>query len=389
MAKGNVLVVGNSGVGKSTLINAVLGEKRAAAGFGIQGTSSEITVYEGEDIDFNLIDTVGFEPAKTFLEFEPKAIKTVREWCKKAALDDNTESDVNIIWFCIDGTAAKLFPKTIKDLIRATSIWKDVPIIAVITKSFSQPDREKNIEMVKQAFEAASKTIRPRYIIPVIAEAYYLTDSVFAPPEGIPELIDLTNDLLPEGIRISKEVVANYKLERRRSFAQTVVLSSTAAAATVGAVPIPFADALLLQPIEIAEINGIAAIYGITKGDQTRLLKNTIVEVGTISTAAKAAISALKAIPGLNIGTGVINAVIASGIVAALGEGSIYVFEQIYLGNKDISDVDWVRKILESQLAGSFVEKIKGTLETVTDTTDTKDIIQQISGLFTQNQKKK
>ena len=389
MAKGNVLVVGNSGVGKSTLINAVLGENKAAAGFGIQGTSSEITVYEGEDIDFNLIDTVGFEPAKTFLEFEPKAIKTVREWCKKAALDDNTESDVNIIWFCIDGTAAKLFPKTIKDLIRATSIWKDVPIIAVITKSYSQPDREKNIEMVKQAFEAASKTIRPRYIIPVIAEAYYLTDSVFAPPEGIPELIDLTNDLLPEGIRISKEVVANYKLERRRSFAQTVVLSSTAAAATVGAVPIPFADALLLQPIEIAEINGIAAIYGITKGDQTRLLKNTIVEVGTISTAAKAAISALKAIPGLNIGTGVINAVIASGIVAALGEGSIYVFEQIYLGNKDISDVDWVRKILESQLAGSFVEKIKGTLETVTDGTDTKDIIRQITDLFTQNQKKK
>ena len=389
MAKGNVLVVGNSGVGKSTLINAVLGENKAAAGFGIQGTSSEITVYEGEDIDFNLIDTVGFEPAKTFLEFEPKAIKTVREWCKKAALDDNTESDVNIIWFCIDGTAAKLFPKTIKDLIRATSIWKDVPIIAVITKSYSQPDREKNIEMVKQAFEAASKTIRPRYIIPVIAEAYYLTDSVFAPPEGIPELIELTNDLLPEGIRISKEIVANYKLERRRSFAQTVVLSSTAAAATVGAVPIPFADALLLQPIEIAEINGIAAIYGITKGDQARLLKNTIVEVGTISTAAKAAISALKAIPGLNIGTGVINAVIASGIVAALGEGSIYVFEQIYLGNKDISDVDWVRKILESQLAGSFVEKLKGALETVTDGTDTKDIIQQISGLFTQNQKKK
>ncbi len=389
MAKGNVLVVGNSGVGKSTLINAVLGENKAAAGFGIQGTSSEITVYEGEDIDFNLIDTVGFEPAKTFFEFKPKAIKTVREWCKKAALDDNTESDVNIIWFCIDGTAAKLFPKTIKDLIRATSIWKDVPIIAVITKSYSQPDREKNIEMVKQAFEAASKTIRPRYIIPVIAEAYYLTDSVFAPPEGIPELIDLTNDLLPEGIRISKEVVANYKLERRRSFAQTVVLSSTAAAATVGAVPIPFADALLLQPIEIAEINGIAAIYGITKGDQARLLKNTIVEVGTISTAAKAAISALKAIPGLNIGTGVINAVIASGIVAALGEGSIYVFEQIYLGNKDISDVDWVRKILESQLAGSFVEKIKGALETVSDGTDTKDIIRQISDLFTQNQKKK
>ncbi|MBQ6519351.1 MAG: GTPase domain-containing protein [Anaerolineaceae bacterium] len=143
MAKGNVLVLGNSGVGKSTLINAVLGENKAETGFGIKGTSSEITVYQGEEIDFNLIDTVGFEPQKAFWELEPKAIKTVREWCKNAALDEKAENDINIIWFCVDGTAAKLFTKTIKDLLRATSIWKAVPIIAVITKSYSRPDREK------------------------------------------------------------------------------------------------------------------------------------------------------------------------------------------------------------------------------------------------------
>ncbi|MBQ6503522.1 MAG: 50S ribosome-binding GTPase [Flexilinea sp.] len=389
MAKGNVLVVGNSGVGKSTLINAVLGEKKAAADFGIKGTSSEITVYKGEEIDFNLIDTVGFEPQKAFWELEPKAIKTVREWCKKAALDDDMENDINIIWFCVDGTAAKLFTKTIKDLLRATSVWKEVPIVAVITKSYSQPDRVKNIKMVQDAFAAASKTVQPRAIMPVIAESFYLSDSVFAPPEGITELMDLTNELLPEGKRIAVDVVAKYKLERRRSFAQAAVLSSTAAAATVGAVPIPFADALLLQPLEVAEINGIAAIYGIRKGDQAKLLKNTIVEVGTISTAAKAAISALKAIPGIGLATSVINAVIASGIVAALGEGSIYVFEQIYLGNKEISDVDWVRKILESQLAGSFVEKMKGVLESVTDGQDMKDIAKQIYDLFIQSFVKK
>ena len=80
-----------------------------------------------------------------------------------------------------------------------------------------------------------------------------------------------------------------------------------------------------------------------------------------------------------------INSVIAGGIVAALGEGSIYVFEQIYLGNRDISDVDWVKKIMESQLAGSSIEKLKGVLENVQNNADVKDIAKQIYNLFVQS----
>ena len=55
-------------------------------------------------------------------------------------------------------------------------------------------------------------------------------------------------------------------------------------------------------------------------------------------------------IPGINLAASVINAVIAGVIVTALGEGSIYAFEQVYLGNKDISDIDWVKKIIKSKL---------------------------------------
>ena len=47
MAAGNVLVIGNSGVGKSTLINAFLDEDEIAArvGWGISGTTSALEIY--------------------------------------------------------------------------------------------------------------------------------------------------------------------------------------------------------------------------------------------------------------------------------------------------------------------------------------------------------
>lgn len=105
---------------------------------------------------------------------------------------------------------------------------------------------------------------------------------------------------------------------------------------------------------------------------------SSIVEVGTVSAAARALISALKSIPGLNIGASVLNAVIAGSIVAALGEGTIYIFEQIYLGKKTFQDVDWVKKVLESKLSTEVLEKAKKLLGTADGELDAKKLAKMI-----------
>lgn len=378
--KGNVLVVGNSGVGKSTLINAVLGETVAKTGWGTEGTTSRLDIYENEKIPFRIIDTVGFEPS--FIK-KHSAINAIKKWSKGSAKDGKEENRINVIWFCIDGTSRKLFAETIKSLSSATKIWESVPIIVTITKSYSVPEREENIQMVNNAFAKQkhySKNLRK--VIPVVASTYVINDTSYVAADGISELIDETNSLMPEGIRAAENDINSFKLNRKRVFAQSIVSTATTSAAVVGAIPVPFADATILTALEFAEISALAKVYGIKNNEESKLLLNSIVEVGTVSAVAKGAISALKAIPGINIAAGILNATIAACFAAAIGEASSYVFEQIYLGKKNVTDIDWVKKILESELSSGFVNKVQGVFEKIKDNMEIKDIVKLISDIF-------
>ena len=216
--KGNVLVIGNSGVGKSTLINAVLGEKVAKTNFGSKGVTYNITPYENDEIDFRIIDTIGFEPS--FFK-ERKAIKSIRTWQKFAEEKGCSNNKINVIWFCVEGTSGKLFPKAIEDMVRATKIWKSVPIIVVITKSYSTTDRVNNIEMVKNVFkEKKELNDRLECIIPVVASVFTVNNDVLVVPEGIMELIDETNRVMPEGLKAGEKDLFDYKLKRKRALVQ-------------------------------------------------------------------------------------------------------------------------------------------------------------------------
>ena len=110
------------------------------------------------------------------------------------------------------------------------------------------------------------------------------------------------------------------------------------------------------------------------KNEESKQFFNSIVEVGTVSMAAKAVISGLKAIPGVNLGAGIINAIIAGSFVAAIGEGTIYAFEQVYLGKKTVEDIDWVKKVMESRLSTEFIKKVTSVAKQITETTDKKAI---------------
>lgn len=380
MRKGNVLVIGNSGVGKSTLINAVLGQEKATTGWGSSGTTDHLEIYENDEIPFRIIDSVGFEPS--FFK-KKKAIDAVKKWSKDSAKNGNEDSKIDMIWFCVEGTSSKLFPDTIKSLSSATAMWESVPVIVVITKSYSEPERKINVEMVQNAFakqKRYSKNLKK--VIPVVAQNYEISDSLYVEPVGITELIEETNNLLPEGKKAADDDIYHYKIKRKKALAQGIVGTAATAGSVIGAIPISMADAPLLSGIETAEISALARLYEIPKEENSKQLMGTIIEAGTASVAAKGAISVLKNIPGVNLVAGVLNAVIAGCFVAAIGEASIYIFEQVYLGKKTAEDIDWVTKVIESKLSTEFIEGTTSVIKKVTDKTDQKTIGKYIMEIF-------
>ena len=354
--KPNVVVVGNSGVGKSTLINSLFQTYAAETGIG-EATTREVRVYQSDYLGFRLIDTIGFEPG---LINQNKAIQALRKWSKDSIKNNDPTRQINMIWYCVDGTSRKMFRKNIDMLARATAIWKSVPIIVVITKSYSKPERDENVRMIYNAFQSHSKLRNNlKAIIPVVAATYKIDAelNINVTPDGLGELFAETMKYLPEGVEASLVDKNYYYLQQKRFMAHSVVGASTVAGLTVGLVPIPFPDGTILTPLEVGEIKSLSKIYGMEFEKNTELVQ-TIINAGTAGIVAKSALNAIKAIPGLNIAGDILNGIVAGVIVAALGEGSIFIFEQIYTGKKSSDDTEWVRKFLDSKVATGLAESI-------------------------------
>lgn len=324
--KMNVLVLGNSGVGKSTLIRAVAGEKVAAGDI-----TPDIAVYDSSIWPIRFIDTKGFE-SNIFEQL--KTIRQINKFTRsQTSPDSDDDSGIDAVWYCIDGTSKRLFDYNIELMSRAVKGWRNVPVFAVITKSYSEAEDAENIELVSRAF-ARGKGHNLRKIIPVVAERYKINDEFTVEPKGIEELCAATVNCMPEAKITNSLNRSRMVIEQRRFTANMLTAGATAAAAIIGAVPVPFADSLVLVPLEIGLTKGIFKAY---KVDFSGELVTGIVGSTAITNIAKAALSALKAVP---IAGSVLNAVVAGFFVAALGESEILLSENICSGKLDVSKVD-------------------------------------------------
>ena len=194
--KPGILLVGGTGVGKSSLCNMIFGENIAPTGMGLPITQT-IKKYESNSTSVRIYDSVGYECGKTE-EFFNDVIELVK--------DNPAQSDINIIWYCIQASGSKITDFDINTI--KTLNDTGCPICVVFTKVDISSDDD--IRILRN----------------IITDSFVEHIPVFETTNELPQynqvekLIDWSIEKLPDSLKVAfvKQQKANLRLKRKYAY---------------------------------------------------------------------------------------------------------------------------------------------------------------------------
>lgn len=373
----NIMLLGNSGAGKSTLINAFLDTdiEKAEVGMG-EAITKEIKVYgEESGLDFRLIDTPGLEYNK---KKQNSLAKNLNKWMKNSVRTADPKSIVHIIWFCVDGSSAKLPKETLDHLKTVSSFWNNVPILIVVTKAYFEEDKNANIAMVEGIIEKYGKdAFNIKEIIPVVAQ-----QKEDVPSMGLEKLLKATEKYGPEAKNIFEKMWRIKTCVKKRADAQKIVFISAALAMATDAAKKNGGVGKVVTPIQQEMLEKIAKIYEIESKDTIKTVAEKLIASNAVGAAGKKI--ADKAVyifkRKAKIAAKVITSSVSGTVTVALGEIGIIIFEGIYRGDIDASNTDWDKYIDKLLKDKKLSERIKGLKDAIVSR-DADEVIDSLANL--------
>lgn len=335
-SKINIVLFGATGVGKSSLVNAVFGENIVKSGDG-EPVTQFIEKIEILSKGLTLWDTKGIE-AKDYEATKDMLIKDIRKGFKDAFDSNNDDKAPHVAWLCIKESSRRVEERE-HDLI---NIAKEFGIPTVIV--FTDMQDENGIdffEMAKKNLDEQHKSfVRNRYVR--VNSVPYKFRGMTIPTCGLEDLINKTEDCFTDGkentkkqrqkhieaLRKAQEVDMQKKLNAMIDSARKKVHFASAAAATVGASPIPGSDAPLIAAVQSRLIYTLNSEFEVDEDNNKAVAMITgVLGATAIAQVGKAIVSnALKFIPG--VGTligGAVSASTAAVLTQAVGHAYIKV----------------------------------------------------------------
>ena len=348
----NVVIVGKTGVGKSTLVNAIFREDLATTGTG-RPVTQRMCRYTKKDVPLAIYDTKGFELGKDAQqEVKEELLETIKEGYETRDIDKM----IHCIWYCVSVTSSRFEPEEvqwIKDFTAQNQYH--VPIIIVLTQAFF---KKKAREMTDQ-IEAENLDVIQ--VLPVLAQdCDEFDDGHVVQAYGTDTLIEIMEKALPDELQDTLMYVQQANLESKKKKAQAAVAAAATAAIAAAASPIPFSDAAILIPIEVTMLASITVAFGFdpNKAMLTTLI-SAVIGTGSTTLVGKTIVSnLLKMIPGVGtVAGGVISGGTATLLTTALGEAYIGIMTAMY--NGEIKENDLETSDGKKKLKKMFKEQLK------------------------------
>ncbi|MFN3949507.1 GTPase family protein [Microbacterium sp.] len=348
----NLAIVGASGVGKSSLVNAVFGRDWAKVGRGLPVTRG-VQFYNDDSL--GIWDVEGFEigspvPPDQQLRNHLEAIAA-----------HSGDHQISVVWYCVKANDDRLTPADIA-MIRELDA-RGLPVILVLTKVdwIRNPitghqgvakDVQAFVDWLNDPVDQTGARLRIPYRRVILTSTRDKHGK--GKGHGLGDLVTETLELAPERDKDAFRIAQRLNLPWKREMARPIIAAAAAAAAGAATVPLPVSDAFTLAPIQLTMMGRIAAIYDLEV--KTMLSAGALAQFGVQVAGRALATSFLKLIPGAGI---VVNAAVAGALTAATGESWMKICELLHTGKIDVRKLDqeW------SKYAPSFVDVVRKLVE--------------------------